>query len=70
MPSEVPGGLIWPLNTKWCIFPVCPGCIFCLSKEYLLLEGILKDAVCLGSQGGKGQALTLTQGLCCSCDCR
>lgn len=66
MPFEVPWGLIRPLDIKGCIFPVCPCHIFCLSKEHLLPVGILKDAVCLGGQGGKGQALALAQVLCCS----
>lgn len=59
VPFEVAWGLIWPLDTKGCIFPTCPSHIFCLSKEYLLPVGILKEAVCLGGQRGKGQALAL-----------
>lgn len=55
-------GVSWgpmrPLDTRGCVFPVCPGHI-CLSKEYLLPLGSLKDAVSLGSLGGKGQALAL-----------
>lgn len=51
---DVPWGPFWPLDTKGCIFPVCPGHTLWLSKDVPVAFGHFEGCCVPGQPRGKG----------------